>query len=80
MSPYQLRIILSLHVTPDWKRFCGLDQSTDTWLQTISELREMGLIDNDEYPTDRLTAFVNAICATPLPIKKWVMPKAEDLP
>ncbi len=81
VSPLAIRIMLACYYAAN-----PVDDVTHrTWNSEAGTkirdwLRENELVDEDYTVTERGKAWVNYICATPLPRKRWVMPEREDLP
>ena len=57
------------HALGEWNSPAGI--TSRRWLY------ENGLIDGDERATDKGRAWVNHICATPLPVGSWVLPERD---
>lgn len=79
LTPLQVRMALAYAVSQvpaamfpeDQWRSRAADEAR-TWL------RASGLVDHDGYATDKLHAYVEALCALPLPVCKWVIPKEAN--
>lgn len=54
----------------EWNSPAGI--ASRRWLQ------ENGLIDEDHRVTEKGKAWVNHICATPLPVSAWVFPGRDE--
>jgi len=87
-SPAELAIIVHYHAhCEDWDvcRFSSFGNAMPAFAQsTMDRLVELGLLVDHGFsaitgprftPTPRLRAYVEILCATPLPVQKWV--KAE---
>lgn len=73
MTPLHIELALHYH--------CRTDQHERLHVQTVrdyaSDLVQAGMLMRDGdgfYRTDGLAVFVNALCATPFPVRQWVMP------
>ena len=82
-SPAELAIIVHYHAhCEDW----DFGNAMPTFLQsTRDRMVELGLLLDHGFsaiagprltPTDRIHAHVEILCATPLPVQKWVSPSA----
>lgn len=73
MTPLHIELAIHYH--------CRTDQherlNVPTVRQYAQDLVHAGMLTPEGdgfYRTDGLAVFVNALCATPFPIKQWVMP------
>lgn len=73
MTPLQIRMALDFYSIPHVEI-----PPSDAHHESLTMLVSKGLLASNEgggfLPTDALGVFVEALCAVPLPIKKWVMP------
>ena len=78
MSPYEIEILLSLHCSP-----AELSQAKTPLLdRTLHDFENEGLIapykrESGWTTTPKGAAFVDMLCATPLPKQIWVDPRTE---
>lgn len=87
MTPLELEIILHYHSSPTDLPWCVDDDPAPCRDDTMNGLVGAGLLvrerpqnapgrDNRQfYPTDKLHAFVEMLCSTPLPQQEWVDPR-----
>jgi len=77
--PITISIMLACYVSPlnighhalgEWNSPAGI--KSRRWLQ------DNGLIDEDHRATEKGKAWVNHICATPLPVSAWVFPGRDE--
>jgi hypothetical protein len=73
-TPYELSIIIHYCVKcDDWEKM-----SVPIWRETITRLIELDMIEGSEkfgviyQATDKAKAYLDKLCNTPLPVKKWV--------
>jgi hypothetical protein len=74
MTPYEITILIWYYTRPvDWE-----DMSAPIWRETVRRFLELGLLeDSDKYGvvyvgTEKLKAYIEQLCQTPLPELKWV--------
>lgn len=74
MSPYQIQIMLTIHVTPSWRDMLEDIPRNRLWYETMEWLKRERFVEADDTPTDRLHVYCKALCDLPAPVEKWVMP------
>lgn len=80
MTPYEISIALHYHSrTDDFDHNHGM-----IWEPTVKWFLEQGLLEPEPpeatrrfKPTQKLHAFVEMLCETPLPIQKWIRPNLD---
>jgi hypothetical protein len=75
-SPLKIQIMLACHLSSALEQWLPSQiLSSPAGLAATHELFDEGLIDEFQMPTDKGRAWVEFICATPLPVRgKWVRP------
>jgi hypothetical protein len=80
MTPFSIEIVLHYYYSPEEHR----GSHAPIWGGTIQFLLDEGLLakraELSEYgasyeATEKGRAYVEALCAMPFPVQKWVMPK-----
>jgi len=76
MTPYEIRILLMINSSPNWRDNIDVDMHSDLWYETIQKFKEIGFLslDLDDQGTQRLKIYCEALCNMPLPVQQWVMP------
>jgi len=74
MSPYEIKILLAIYTSPEWRLNINNDTSSDLWYQTMEKFRHLQLLGEDDQCTERLIVYCDALCNIPMPIQQWVMP------
>lgn len=75
MKPIHIKFMLACYCSPTPHSELENQWASAAGQETLEWLREMELIDPDNRPTERGTAWVKFICATPLPEQVWVLPE-----
>lgn len=73
MTPYELKILLEIFVSPAWRDNLAHISATQAWENAIEKFEYLGLLEDDQ-ASDRLKVYLEAVLELPLPTKKWVMP------
>jgi hypothetical protein len=82
MTPYEIEICLWYYSRgEDWN---GMD--APIWPSTLDKFKEFGLLESAHghrnmlyAPTAKLMAFVDGLCAVPMPIQIWAIPQQERM-
>lgn len=77
MTPLQIEILLHYHCCPGDYR--DGDFAAPAVREAIDGFRDAGLLKDSGQgriyePTDGVRAYVDALCAVPLPVLQWVVP------
>lgn len=78
MSPFEIKMLLAIYVSRSWEDEYRDLWHTDTWAHTVEKFKNDGLISEHRQATEKLNAYVKALCEMPLPVQVWVMPKERD--
>tara|TARA_R110000751_G_scaffold65483_2_gene133965 strand:- start:12953 stop:13192 length:240 start_codon:yes stop_codon:yes gene_type:complete len=77
MTPLQIHWAMVHHWSGNPREELGEERYKHQGKDMLPWLRENELIDRDGYPTDKLRAYVEHICAVRLPVAKWVQPEED---
>lgn len=75
MSPLEIKMMLHFYAIGE--PYKGPEAGSEAFNDAVAWFEESDLITDAQHgyqTTERGDAFVRALCETPLPIKKWVMP------
>ncbi|MFC6760423.1 hypothetical protein ACFQFQ_14500 [Sulfitobacter porphyrae] len=74
MTPLQIHWALVHYWSGDPRAEMGEHRYNHQGKAMLPWMRENGLLDLDGHKTDKLTAYVEHLCAVQLPVAKWVQP------
>jgi hypothetical protein len=78
VSPFAVSLMLTCYWSPEPVTERAQEWSTEAGVEITAWLAAQGLIDPKTYrATERGKAWVEFICATPLPVAKWTLPERE---
>lgn len=78
VSPLCIKIMLACYVTPEPAGYFGEGWHSAAGTECREWLKENDLITEDLQATERGKAWVEFICATPLPQQSWILPEREN--
>lgn len=78
VSPLCIKLMFACYVTPEPAIYFGADWNSPAASECRRWLQENGLITDKYEATERGKAWVEFICATPLPQQSWILPEREN--
>lgn len=78
VSPLTIKLMFACYCSPDPATWFGDAWGSPAAITARNWLVLEGLVAENHVATDRGTAWVEFICATPIPIQRWVLPEREN--